>query len=153
MAEHETKEFIRKAQLVQAMQFLGWAINLDEICAWIVELGADYQPDSKNNRITVISDAMSQDLTPGMWVIKLGDYDFEICSDFDLPRFYDRAEPVKKPQCQKPIGYTGGTCGNMASYVFTLDAGIETHRCKAHMATNLTKMELTNNELMTIQKI
>lgn len=49
-------------------------------------------------------------------------------------------------------------CGNAAQYTFILegpkgiDGGQRTNRCKNHMAGNILKMELTDAELMTIEK-
>lgn len=61
-------------------------------------------------------------------------------------------------KCQKPM-YGGKVCDLRATYVFRLNGlegledGIWTRRCPFHMALNIARLELTNDELSTIQKI
>ena len=69
-------------------------------------------------------------------------------------------------KCQKPLGGVAngslvarGVCNDKATYSFVLEGlngledGMLTRRCAAHMALNLARVELTNLELSTIQKI
>jgi hypothetical protein len=61
-------------------------------------------------------------------------------------------------KCQKPTG-NGQVCDVKATYSFVLEGlegledGTTTRRCTSHMALNIARVELTNLELATIQKI
>ena len=67
-------------------------------------------------------------------------------------------------KCQKPLEPSGRVsarqvCDVRATYSFILEGldGLEdgtlTRRCASHMALNIARVELTNLELSTIQKV
>jgi hypothetical protein len=151
MTQHKVKEYVRKAERVQAMQFTGWSINLEQITAWIGSLGASWRIEH-NRYIEIITDSTSYHLKLGDMVVALGPYQLECYTAFDFQQKFDEVPEVWNPKCQKPSDFSGH-CDISAHYFFTLDNGQKTYRCKSHMAMNLTRMELSNAELQTIQKL